>query len=154
MEKTINAKILNILVTLGIILTLLGLIATPLITTAFFKSALLQPNSPLIIVIVACIYLCSVPYVIALIKLRKICNLIGENDLFSIDATKSLRIISICAFSEIILFDGCAIYLLCIYDVFLYALSIMPIILVTFISLVIGFIALSSAQFLEQTSNN
>jgi len=30
----------------------------------------------------------------------------------------------------------------------------MPIVIVTFISLVIGFIALSSAQFLEQTSNN
>jgi hypothetical protein len=154
MEKTTGSKILNILVVLGISLTLLGLLGTPLITTAFFKSASSQPDSPLIIVIVSCIYLCAIPYVIALLKLKKLCKLIGENDLFSIDATKSLRTISICAFSEIILFNGCSAYLIYVHDMFLYALSIVPMIIVTFISLVIGFLALVSAHFLEQTTNS
>ncbi|HAK42842.1 MAG TPA: DUF2975 domain-containing protein [Clostridium sp.] len=154
MEKTIGSKILNILVVLGILLTLLGLLGTPLITTAFFKSAFSQPNSPLIIVIVSCIYLCAIPYIIALLKLKKLCKLIGENDLFSIDATKSLRTISICAFSEIILFNGCSAYLIYVHDMFLYALSIVSMIIITFISLVIGFLALVSAHFLEQTTNS
>ena len=52
------------------------------------------------------------------------------------------------------LFNGCSAYLIYVHDMFLYALSIVPMIIVTFISLVIGFLALVSAQFLEQTTNS
>nr|WP_246579358.1 DUF2975 domain-containing protein [Alkaliphilus flagellatus] len=143
---------LNIIVTLGITLTLLALLATPLVLTAFFKSALSVLNQDLVMTITICIYICAAPYMIALFNLKKLSKLVVKNNPFSPDTAKSLKIISLCAFSEILLFNGCSIYLMYYHDIFLYALSIIPMILVTFISLAIGFLSLTLSHLFDQAT--
>ncbi len=152
MKKDVGSKMLNIIVTLGIAFTLLSLLATPLVLTAFLKSALSVLNQSLVMTITICIYICAAPYMIALFNLKRLSKLVVNNNPFSPDTVKSLKIISLCAFSEILLFNGCSIYLMYYHDIFLYALSIIPMILVTFISLAIGFLSLTLSQLFDQAT--
>jgi len=152
MRKKISPQIINMLVIVGIALTLLVLLATPLVLTAFLKSAFSILDQGLVTAITSCIYLCAVPYLIALFQLKKICSIIVRNNPFTFDAAKALKIISICAFSEIVLFIGCSIYLVYAHDMFLYAMTIIPMIIVTFISLAIGFLSLTLSQLFEQAT--
>lgn len=152
MNRNVSAKVINILVIAGIAITLLGLLATPLVLTAFLKSAFFILDQGLVTAITSCIYLCAVPYLIALFNLKKICRIVVRNNPFTFDTAKALKIISICAFSEIVLFNGCSIYLVYAHDVFLYAMTIMPMIIVTFISLAIGFLGLTLSQLFEQAT--
>jgi len=66
MEKSLNYKILNCLVFLGLFITILMLFATPLVTTAFLKSRFSLIDTNLVIKISICIYICAIPYVIAI----------------------------------------------------------------------------------------
>lgn len=149
MKNNFSQKILNAIVNLGISITFILLLATPLITTAFFKSqfSLLEHN--LVINVVVCIYLCAIPYVIALFKLKKLCILIKKNNAFFMDSVKSLKVISICSFSEIIIFSGCITYLKHSVEFFQYIVLGGPIVIVTFISLIIGFLCLVLSQLFE-----
>ena len=149
MKNNFSQKSLNAIVNLGICITFILLLATPLITTAFFKSQFSLLESNLVINVVVCIYLFSIPYVIALFKLKKLCILIKKNHPFSMDSIKSLKVISICSFSEIIIFTGCITYLKHSVDFFKYAIIGGPIIIVTFISLIIGFLFLVLCQLFE-----
>ncbi|KNF08295.1 protein of unknown function DUF2975 [Gottschalkia purinilytica] len=152
MKKNINSKILDLIVALGIILTLISLLGTPLVLTAFFKTQLLDPEiyHSLVVDITACIYICAVPYLIALFKLKRLCKLVVKNNPFSIEVPKSLKIISTCAFSEVILFNGCLAYLYYLQNIYLYALTVVPAIIVTFVSIFIGFLGLVLAQLFEK----
>ncbi|MBU3088098.1 DUF2975 domain-containing protein [Clostridium gasigenes] len=149
MKNNFSQKSLNAIVNLGICITFILLLATPLITTAFFKSQFSLLESNLVINVVVCIYLFSIPYVIALFKLKKLCILIKKNQPFSMDSIKSLKVISICSFSEIIIFTGCITYLKHSVDFFKCAIIGGPIIIVTFISLIIGFLFLVLCQLFE-----
>lgn len=149
MKNNFSQKSLNAIVNLGICITFILLLATPLITTAFFKSQFSLLESNLVINVVVCIYLFSIPYVIALFKLKKLCILIKKNNPFSMDSIKSLKVISICSFSEIIIFTGCITYLKHSVDFFKYTIIGGPIIIVTFISLIIGFLFLVLCQLFE-----
>ncbi|MCU9809280.1 DUF2975 domain-containing protein [Paraclostridium sp. AKS46] len=53
-----------------------------------------------------------------------------------------LKSIAICAFSEILIFNVVQLFLCYLFNVYLYALNIIPAILVSFISLAIGFLSL------------
>lgn len=152
MKSNITSKIINILVICGIGITLLALLATPLVLTAFLKSALSVLDQGLVMTITVCIYLCAVPYIVALFSLKKICKIVVKNNPFTIDTAKQLKIIAFCAFSEIILFNGASLYFVFAKDAFLMALTIIPMIFVTFISLVIGFAGLTLAQVFEQAA--
>lgn len=149
MKKNASSKVLNIIVTVGIILTLLVLLATPLTITAYFKSAFSMLNQNLVMGITVCIYICALPYMIALFNLKKLCKLIVNNNPFSIDAPKSLKTISICAFSEVLLFNGCVIFITYYYNIYLYILTIAPMIIVTFISIAIGFLSFVLSKLFE-----
>ncbi|WP_042273716.1 DUF2975 domain-containing protein [[Clostridium] dakarense] len=149
MKKNASYKVLDIIVTMGIILTLLVLLATPLAITAYFKSAFSILNQNLIMAITICIYICAIPYIIALFNLKKLCKLIVNNNPFSIDAPKSLKTISICAFSETILFNGCLIFITYYFDMYLYILTIAPMVIVTFISIAIGFLSFVLSKLFE-----
>ncbi|MGZ9585825.1 DUF2975 domain-containing protein [Paenibacillus marinisediminis] len=152
MNNKLSSRIMNIIVVCGIVLSLLALAAVPLVLTAFLKSAFSILDQGLVIAITSCIYLCAVPYMIALFKLKKLSGIAVKNTPFSFDTVKALRVISICAFSEIVLFNGCSLYLVFAHDMYLYALTIFPMIIVTFVSLAIGFFSLTLAQLFEQAA--
>jgi len=150
MKNNSSPKILNIIVTLGISITCVLLLGTPLIITAFFKSQISQLDHNLIMAVTICIYLCAVPYVISLFKLRKLCKLVVKNNPFSIESVISLKVISICSFSEIIIFIGCLKYLEHSIEFFKYIVLGVPIIIVTFICVTIGLLCVVLSQLFEK----
>ncbi|MFD3448153.1 DUF2975 domain-containing protein [Microbacteriaceae bacterium 4G12] len=149
MKKNLNYNILNLLVLLGLCITILMLFATPLITTAFLKSRFSLLDTSLVIKISICIYLCAVPYVTALFNLKKICKLIAENNAFSLKIVNYLKAISFCSFSAIIIFILCAIYLKYSTVLFHNVLLVGPIFIITFIGITIGFLFLVLSQLFE-----
>lgn len=82
MKNHLTSKILRIILNIGILLTFLILLGTPLVTTAFFKSSLGILNQTLVFKISFCIYLFSIPYIISLFSLKKICALIIKGTAF------------------------------------------------------------------------
>lgn len=82
MEKNISSKILNNIVLVGIGLTICLLLFLPLGLTAFFKSSLGIVSSNIPIILSVGVYICAVPYLIALISLKKLCSLIAKKILF------------------------------------------------------------------------
>lgn len=101
MKEKISSKILNGLVIVGIILTILALISIPLLLTAFFKTSGMKVEiSNMKWILTACIYLCAVPYLIALFKFKRICKLLTSENSFSPIISKEFQILAICAFAE------------------------------------------------------
>ena len=90
--KNSNTNTINIFVTAGIALTLCALVSFP-----FF----LSPAA------VCCIYVCSVPYLMALFRLRRICITISSDNPFSEEASKDFSFISRCAFCEVPILSIC-----------------------------------------------
>ena len=146
MDKHTSSKILNNIILIGILLTLALLLFIPLGITATFKSGLGVVGSNIPTVISIGIYICAIPYVIALFSLKKLCNLIEKKEPFSWNIPKHLKTISICAFSEILIFNLVQIALYYFFDIYLYALTIIPIIVVSFVSLAIGFLSMVLGQ--------
>lgn len=149
MKKSINATIVNHLVTVGIILTLLALAFTPLGMTAFFKSALSMTGTNMDMVVTAAIYVCAVPYVATLFSLKKMCKLIVLNQPFSDEMPKCLKRISLYSFCELVLFNVVTLVLYYGYDIFLYALTIFPCIIVSFVALTVGLLSLVFSRLFE-----
>ena len=90
--KNSNTSTINIFVTACIALTLCALVSFP-----FF----LSPAA------VCCIYVCSVPYLMALFRLRRICITISSDNPFSEEASKDFSFISRCAFCEVPILPLC-----------------------------------------------
>ena len=149
MKKDFSSKILNNIVLVGISLTLLLLLFIPLGLTAVFKSGLgvVESNMPMIISIG--IYICAVPYVYALVQLKKLCGLVAQKEPFSRDIPVYLKKISICAFSEIVIFNLVVIVLSYFFNLYLYALTILPAVIVSFVSLAIGFLSMVLGKLFE-----
>jgi len=149
MKNNLTSKILNVTVLLGLTITCILLFAAPLIVTAFFKSAYSILDSSLVMSVVACIYLCATPYVIALFNLKKLCGIIAKNNPFSSAIAKSLKIISICSFSEMILFLGCVWYLKNFVEFFEGLLWVGPFTVITVVATTIGLLALVASRLFE-----
>lgn len=149
MEKSLNYKILNCLVFIGLFITISMLLATPLVTTAFLKSRFSLIDTNLVIKISICIYICAIPYVMAIFNLKKICKLVAENNAFSLDIVDHLKVISFCSFSEIIIFIIGATYIKHSTVFFKDVLLFGPIFIVTFIGLTIGFLFLVLSQLFK-----
>ena len=149
MKKDYSSSILNNIVLVGIILTLIALLAMPPILTAILKSDLgiVGSNLPMNISIV--IYICAIPYVISLFILKKLCKIIAIKQPFSRKIPKCLKQISICAFSEILIYNIVQVALYYIFDIYLYGLTIMPAIIVSFVSLAIGFLSLVLSKLFD-----
>lgn len=149
MKKDFSSRILDKIVIVGIILTLITLLVIPMGLTAIFKSGFGIVGSDIPMIISIGLYICSIPYVIALFKLKKLCSLIVAKDPFSKNIPIYLKRISICAFSEILIFNIVVIALYYFFDIYLYALTIIPVIIVSFVSLVIGFLSIVLAKLFE-----
>lgn len=149
MKKLTSPAALKLILMFGIIITLILLIGTPMIVTAFFKSQYGLLDQALMLSVSACIYICAVPYVISLFKLKKLANLVVENTPFSSESVKSLKVIAICSFSEVILFITCVSSLKYSVAFFQYTVFGGPIIVVTFICITIGLLCSVLARLFE-----
>ena len=149
MNKNFSSNLLNKIITTGIILTFLALLSTPLILTAIFKSRLGIINSNIPISISIGLYICAIPYIIALFILKKISKQIAIKDPFNIKIPILLEQISICAFSEIILFNIVCIVLYYVFNIYLYGITIMSSIVVSFVSLAIGVLSIVLSQLIK-----
>lgn len=149
MKNNLTSKFLNITVLLGIIITCILLLGTPLILSAFFKSRYSILDNNLVINTSICIYICAVPYLIALVNLKKLCGLIAKSNPFSNKIVISLKYISICAFSEIFIFVGCVWYLKSFIDFFKYTLWIGPFFALSFVAITIGLLALVASELFK-----
>ena len=143
-------KKLNFLVFLGICITLLMLLGTPLITTAFLKSQYFLKDTNLVVKISICIYLCAVPYVIALFNLKKVCKLILKENSFTLAIVDYLKNIAFCSFAQIIIFIACATYIKYSTSFFEGILLIGPIFVVTFVGITIGILFLVLSQLFDK----
>ncbi|RDY25103.1 DUF2975 domain-containing protein [Romboutsia weinsteinii] len=142
MKKDISSKILNGIVLVGIVLTLLLLAIIPLGLTATFKSGFGVVGSDMPMIISIGIYICAVPYVYALVQLKKLCALVATKEPFSRNIPVYLKRISICAFSEILIFNT-IVFISCYYfDMYMYALTVMSVVIISFVSLAIGFLSM------------
>lgn len=153
MQEKASSKILNGLVIIGIILTILALIGIPLVLTAFFKSSSMKLSAPNIKwILTACIYLCAVPYVTALFKLKKICKLLTGENSFSPIISKEFQVIAICAFAEAIIYILSNLFLYTVFDFYLYAVTIIPLIIVVFLAVTIGFLCLVMSNIFKRAA--
>lgn len=66
--KNNYSKILNIIVSVGIVLTLITLSALPFILGAYSKNAAINLESKYVTTITMGIYICAIPYVVALVS--------------------------------------------------------------------------------------
>jgi hypothetical protein len=148
-RNNITSKILNITVLLGITITCILLLGTPVILTAYFKNFHSLVDKHLVLNVSVCIYLCAVPYIIALFNLQKLCGLIAKSNPFSNKIVKSLKTISICAFSEIFIFTGCIWYLSASVNFFTHTLWVGPFTAITFIAVTIGLLALVASELFK-----
>lgn len=149
MRKNKTQKILNNIVLIGIILTLLILLILPLALTSALKTDVVSMNNNLPVKLTIAIYLCAIPYVYALVLLKKLCKLVAAKQPFAHKIPNILKKISICAFSEVILFNGAniAMYYLC--NVYLYLVTIVSCIIVSFVAIAIGFMSLVLSNLFE-----
>lgn len=149
--KNNYSKILNIIVSVGIGLTLIMLAGLPFILGALSKSASINMESKYVIIITGGIYICAVPYVIALFNLKKLCSHITSKNPFSESIPKLINNIAYCSFSEVILFNLMNIIFYFMFNIYFYALTILLCVLITFLSLAIGVFALVSSKLFEMT---
>ncbi|MGL5633564.1 MAG: DUF2975 domain-containing protein [Sarcina sp.] len=152
MTKSLSTKVLNIILIIGIIGTILIFLGSPFIFGAFFKSTGdvdLIGTAPFYSVIIG-FMLCALPYIVALFSLKSLIKLISKNQSFSIKSIKILNIISICAFSELILFILCSNIIKRVFIVhFGYILLTTPTIIIGFMCLTLGFLFLILAKLFK-----
>lgn len=153
MKNTISSKLLNGFVVVGIILTILVLIGTPLGLTAVFKvSNIKVANENMPWILTMFIYICAVPYVVALFKLKSICGLLVKENPFSLKISEEFKVISVCAFTEAVLFIISQLTLYFVYDFYLYILTILPIIIVLFICIISGFLSIVMSNIFKKAA--
>lgn len=152
MNKTTGSKLLKHLTIVGITLTTLLLLASPLIVTAIFKSQFSLLDSSLVFKVCIAIFALAIPYILGLFKLKNLCNLIIKDSPFSIETAKNLKVISYCAFSELFIFIAASFYLKHSTEFFGSTLLTGPFILIGFISIVLGLSFLVLSQLFKKAT--
>lgn len=149
--KNNYSKILNIIVSVGIVLTLIILAGLPFILGALSKSESLNMESRYVIILTSGIYICAVPYVIALFNLKRLCSHITSKNPFSESIPKIINNIACCSFSEGIIFNLMNIVFYFVFNIYFYGITVLLCVLITFLSLAIGVFALVSSKLFEMT---
>lgn len=141
---------MDYIVVVGIILTILALIGTPFLLTGLLENYLYIVDFQVILTVTICIYICAIPYLLALFKVKTICHLIRKDNPFSLKIVKSLQFICICSFTEIITFSLSTIYLKYSVDFFERTLIVPPILILSFICVAIGLLCMVLAGLFER----
>lgn len=149
--KNNYSKILNVIVLGGIGLTLVLLASLPFTLASLSKDSSISIQSQYILIITGGIYICAIPYIIALVNLKKLCSHITSKNPFSKNIPKFINNIAYCSFSEVIIFNLINIILYSIFNIYFYGFTILICILITFLSLAIGVFALVSSRLFEMT---
>lgn len=152
MKKHISSKLLNGFVIIGIIITIIALVVTPLVLTAFFKVSGFKSPSDIAFIITGCIYVCAIPYLISLFKLKSICKLLSSENPFTLKISENFKTIGVFAFLEVFIFIGVNLFLYFAYDIFLYALTIIPLFVIPFISITAGFLAIVMSNIFRKAA--
>lgn len=142
MNKNFSSTILNNIVSIGIFITLILFLLIPLLFNYFFKNTLGLVGGNISLFVSTGVYICIIPYLIALITLKKLCRLIYNENPFSRKTTYLLKTISLCAFSEFFIFNMVQLFLCNLFNVYLYSINVIPTALISFISLFIGLFSL------------
>ncbi|UOW69688.1 DUF2975 domain-containing protein [Paraclostridium bifermentans] len=142
MNKNFSSTILNNIVSIGIFITLILFLLIPLLFDYFLKNTLGLVGGNISLFVSTGIYICIIPYLIALITLKKLCRLIYNKNPFSRETTYLLKTISLCAFSEFFVFNIVQLSLCNLFDIYLYSINVIPTVLISFISLFIGLFSL------------
>lgn len=142
MNKNFSSTILNNIVSIGIFITLILFLLIPLLFNYFFKNTLGLVGGNISLFVSTGVYICIIPYLIALITLKKLCSLIYNKNPFSRETTYLLKTISLCAFSEFFVFNIVQLSLCNLFDIYLYSINVIPTVLISFISLFIGLFSL------------
>ncbi|MGL4655444.1 MAG: DUF2975 domain-containing protein [Sarcina sp.] len=141
MKKNFTASLLNIVLIVGIIITLLIAAGTPFILGAVFKVQQLPLNNDFMFYsILIAFYICAIPYIIALFKLRTLAGLVLKNKAFTHKSVTVLKTIAICSFSEIILFVICANIIKHTFVEFQYVLLTAPTVVIGFMCIILGLV--------------
>lgn len=147
--KKIEGSI-NLLVNIGLILTILMGLSFPLVYTAFIKgmisSGQIMDKTLALNLGYICFYILYLPYLLFIFKLRNISKFLGKGDYFNRTIVKDLKTMGrlIILLGSLYLFINIALYM--IYDIYLYALTILPSIIVPFVALTMGILFIFSGK--------
>lgn len=162
MKKNMSYKILNILLILGIVITVAALFLVPSIVPSMlsdlFKSYSIDIGQgnlarfPLGLNIATTtsigVYICAVPYVIALFLLKRLCTLLTMKNPFTKEVPKRFKEISICVFVEFLLVNIITALILFVYifDKDLFFSTFMILGITSLLLLVIGLVSLTASN--------
>ena len=150
-------KSLKVIVPVGIVLTFIALFLTPLLLTAAFKVSTVEIGvspSKMAFKVTALVYICAVPYVAGLFKLKSICNLmLGENP-FDRKIAKLFNDLSLCAFLEAVLFTAATLVSVYALNIYLYAFTVLSVIIVVFVSVTAGLVFKVMSDIFNKASDN
>jgi hypothetical protein len=158
MKKDISYKILNFLIGLGIVITLVALLIVPQALSDMLKQTgksiapILFMGKDIVDSSTIGIYICAVPYVIALFLLKRLCKLLSKNNTFLEEVPKLLKNIATCAFIDFVLVNLIAVFIAFIYifDKDMFFSTIMISNTISLVILVIGLLSLVSSKLFKR----
>ena len=142
--KIYSLKILNIFVLIGIALTLLAMAGTPLVLTASLKhyTEFMAENPHAVISLTISFYLCVLPFLMALIRLKKMCRHFTKKDFFLPEISEGFRRIAVYAFLDGIIIFAVQFAPTLLFGSFMYALTVIPAFVFPFVCVSIGLLSL------------
>lgn len=103
MKANFLAKFLNVLVTIFLVLIIFTFFTLPFLVDEYFAvTGAGVPDTTLWIKIFLC--MTAIPFFVLLIMIKKLCRNILQNRPFSEDSIRAFNVISICAFSDFLLY--------------------------------------------------
>ncbi|MBQ9832845.1 MAG: DUF2975 domain-containing protein [Clostridia bacterium] len=149
MKGTIKAKLLNAFVIIGIVLTFL-LIAVMSVLGFGWMVKLYASDYCREYWCVAggmvSMYLCAIPFAVALFELKKITKCLRDDEIFSMKVSRTLKNIAVCAFIETAVCAAVTAFLMTCTTAWVF----MPII--AFVAAAIGLLAICMAEVFERAA--
>lgn len=147
-----SIKALNTLIKIGLVLTIIALALFPLVYTAFLKVTYNQYNFDFnkniaFYIGIFSFYILSIPYLFIIVNLNSIAKNFKNNDFFNVNISKNLKNIAILFLTIGVFYLAINIILYYIFNIFLYALTIIPSFIIPFISIVLSLIFFIASEF-------
>lgn len=148
------SKALYYLVKIGLGLTIVGLLLFPGIYTTFLKVVYVD-GSPVIskdlsfILGIVFFYMLYIPYTFIILNLNKIVNFLNKEDYYNKIIVKKLENISLIFLVLSVLYPLINIFLYYGFNIFLYALTVIPSVILPFLGIVLSLLFFIAAKFYE-----
>lgn len=138
MKMKIAFLILRFLWALGLVLTAIALAVIPFVFGATFKSAELPPGEYDVLIATFLAYCCAIPYAMGLLTGFRMINLLACPNTDISTLTINLRYLSYCFYSFSAIYLVIQLVLSCVYNVYMYTLSIFPTIIIVLSGTTLG----------------